>query len=343
MPRISLSDETGLLPQLRLSGSAVFEKDAEGVYVYETIATDQGIVATGSNCKVKFFDPSALQEVASIRHHTEQITQTRIRGNTLLTSSLDGTIAIWDLRQQSKKPTLGFTADSALLSFDLGLDERLLVGGSELNDNYRHASICFWDMRSGGAPAKSFTNIHSNDVSQIHCSKKTASLVLSASTDGLVCTLDAMQQNDENNGEEDDVLGYVMNTGASVAHCGFFGFDEQFIYAQSDMETLQLWSADATLLVDFGDMRESADSGVPLDYMAAFHYDDQTQRLFMAAGRDNGDLHVLHVGAGSLDYVQTLSGGHSAIVRSYNWAPQLGGVVTGGEDGRLCLWQPLES
>ncbi|KAJ2645686.1 hypothetical protein GGH99_008195, partial [Coemansia sp. RSA 1285] len=109
------------------------------------------------------------------------------------------------------------------------------------------ANITFWDPRVPSTPVKLFENSHSDDVSQIHCCPSAPNQFLSGSTDGLLCTFDASQS------DEDDALLYVANTNASVAKCGYFGPDSQFIYAQSDMETLQLWTNDSTQLADFGD------------------------------------------------------------------------------------------
>ncbi|KAJ1900182.1 hypothetical protein LPJ66_001640 [Kickxella alabastrina] len=330
MSRIPITQAPGLLPQLRLHASAAYEAGSD-LYVYEIVSTDLGMAASASNHTVKFFDRGTLQATGTLAHHSDQVTQMRARPNSLLTSSLDGQIAIWDLRQPLGAPALGFRASDPLLSFDLGNDERLLVGGARLDEDMHLSRISFWDTRGSGTQAvRVFESMHSDDVTQIHCGAHDGR-VLSASTDGLVCTFDPAQ-------EEDDAVLAVANTGASVARCGFFGPDEQYVYAQSDMETLQLWSDDATLLADFGDVRAVAGSGVPVDYMAGFRYDAATQRLFMAAGTDAGDLHVFHVGAGLLEHAQVLAGGHSAIVRAFDWDAHAGWAATGGEDGRLSVW-----
>ncbi|KAJ1827282.1 hypothetical protein LPJ56_001742, partial [Coemansia sp. RSA 2599] len=304
------------------------------VYVYDTVLTDIGIAASGSNCTVKFYDHGTLQEKSKIAYHSDQITQIRARENSLQSCSLDGQIAIWDLRQSlAAPPALSFRSKDPALSFDISSDDRLLVSGSRLDEDYHVARMHFWDVRAGGSqPMHTFENSHSDDITQIEFNKHKGSQMLSASTDGLLCTYNAGET------DEDEALLFVANTGASIAHCGYFGPESQFIYAQSDMETLQLWTDDASLLADFGDVRAIGESGIPVDYMAAFQYCPSEQRLYMAAGTNGGDLHLFHVGAGSLEHVQTLSAGHAGIVRGFTWNLNGGWAVSGAEDGRLSLW-----
>ncbi|KAJ2375547.1 hypothetical protein IW150_002490 [Coemansia sp. RSA 2607] len=332
MSRIPLAEAPGLLPKLHLQTSALFELGGD-IYVYDVINTDIGVAASGSNHTVKFYDPSTLQAKATLAYHNDQITHIQARTNSFMSSSLDGQVAIWDLRQPlTAQPALAFRTKDQLLSFDISTDDRMLVGGARLDEDYHVARMHFWDVRGGAQAVRSFENSHSDDITQIQFSQHKASQMLSGSTDGLLCTFNVDEA------DEDEALLFVANTGSSVAKCGYFGPESQFIYAQSDMETLQLWTDDATLLTDFGDVRGSAGSGVPIDYMASFNYDPTEQRLYMAAGTNGGDLHLLHVGAGSLEHVQVLAAGHAGIVRGLSWDLRTDRAVTGAEDGRLSLW-----
>ncbi|KAJ1667313.1 hypothetical protein EV178_001564 [Coemansia sp. RSA 1646] len=330
MTRIPVTQAPTLLPKLHLSNSAMFELGKD-VYIYEAVRTDIGLAVSGSNHKIGFYEPETLQKNGCLEYHTDQLTQMRSREASLFTCSIDRQIARWDLRQALTSPAQVFKADDPLLSFDISANNALLVGGSRLNDSYS-ANITFWDPRAPSTPIKVFENSHSDDVSQINCCPSASNQFLSGSTDGLLCTFDV------NQADEDDALLYVANTNASVAKCGYFGPNSQFIYAQSDMETLQLWTDDSTQLTDFGDVRDIKESGIPIDYMVGFQYDDQAQRLYMVSGTNDGDLNLLHVGAGSFEHIQTLSSGHSAIVRAFGWDICQGWAVSGGEDGRLSWW-----
>ncbi|KAJ1850429.1 hypothetical protein H4R99_004662 [Coemansia sp. RSA 1722] len=337
MVKIPVSRAPELLPKLHLRTSALFELGGD-VYVYDTVLTDMGIAASGSNRTVKFYDQSTLQEKSKIAYHSDQITQIQARQNSFQSCSLDGQIAIWDLRQSlNASPALAFRAQGPVLSFDISGDDRMLVGGSRLDEDYHVARMHFWDVRAGDSqPMHTFENSHSDDITQIQFNKHKPSQMLSGSTDGLLCTYNV------NETDEDEALLFVANTGASLAHCGYFGPESQFIYAHSDMETLQLWTDDASLLADFGDVRSVAEDGLPVDYMAAFRYCPSEQRLYMAAGTNGGDIHLLHVGAGSLEHVQVLAAGHAGIVRGFTWDLDGGWAVSGAEDGRLSLWTRQE-
>ncbi|KAI8325281.1 WD40 repeat-like protein [Martensiomyces pterosporus] len=331
MARIPVASVPTLLPKLNLQHSAFFELGSN-LYIYDTLRTEIGIAVSASNHDIKLYEPGSLQPKGSLKYHSGQLTQIKAQQNKLLSSSLDGQIAIWDLRQALTAPAVAFTADDPVLSFDMAADETMLVGGTQLNSD-GSAKINFWDTRAaGGRPLKVFEDSHSDDVTQIQCHPSLNRQFLSASTDGLLCTFDVSQM------DEDEALQYVANTGASVSRAGYFGPDAQFIYAQSDMETLQLWTNEATLLADFGDVRDIRESGVIIDYMIGCRYEPQSQRLYMLAGTNGGDVHVLHVGAGSLEHIQKLASGHSGIVRGFDWDPAQGWAVSGGEDGRLSWW-----
>ncbi|KAJ2709210.1 hypothetical protein H4R19_004368, partial [Coemansia spiralis] len=275
MSRIPVTRVPSLLPELTRCAASPAHPDGE-LYIYETVRAASGLAVSTSALEVRLYDRFGVVPVHTLKHHTEQITQIRARDNRLLSSSADGQIALWDLRQPAARPAMVFTADDPILSFDLSTDDSMVVGGTQLNSSYA-AKILFWDPRTPGAPLRAFEDSHSDDVTQIQCSPNAPKQFLSGSTDGLLCTFDPSQP------DEDDALLFVANTGASVARCGYFGPESQFIYAQSDMETLQLWTSEATRLADFGDVRELSQSGVPVDYIVKCEYDAAAQRLYMIA------------------------------------------------------------
>ncbi|KAJ1729582.1 hypothetical protein LPJ61_003454 [Coemansia biformis] len=330
MSRIPVTRVPSLLPGLTKCAASPARPD-DGLYIYETIRAGRGLAVSTSALEVQLYDRFGLSPVHTLKYHTEQLTQIRARDNSLLSSSIDGRIALWDLRQPAGGPSMVFTADDPVLSFDLSTDGTMLIGGTQLNSAYA-AKILFWDLRAAGAPVGTFEDSHSDDVTQIQCCPSASKHFLSGSTDGLLCTFDPSQP------DEDDALLFAANTGASVARCGYFGPESQFIYAQSDMETLQLWTSEATQLADFGDVRELSQSGVPVDYIVKCEYDAVSQRLYMVAGSNDGSIRLLHVGAASMEHIQDLPSGHSGVVRGFDWDLSEGWAVSGGEDGRLAWW-----
>ncbi|KAJ2323097.1 hypothetical protein GGI00_005724 [Coemansia sp. RSA 2681] len=331
MTRIPVSHAPTLLPKFNLHTRAEPQLGSDA-YIYDAIKTDIGIAASTSDVCVKFFEPRTLQAMGQLKYHSDQITEIKARTNSLLSSSKDGQIAIWDLRQAlTTKPAFVFKTKDPVLSFDMSIDDSMLVSGSAL-DKDCCARINLWDPRAAGRPLAVFEDSHSEDVSQIRCHPSASRQFLSGSSDGLLCTFDATQA------DEDEALMYVANTGASVSGCGYFGPDAQYIYAQSDMETLQLWTNEATQLADFGDVRDLAEGGIPIDYIIGCKYDPQSERLYLAGGTNEGDIHLLHVGADSFEHIQAMQSGHSGIVRGLSWDLGQGWAVSGAEDGRVSCW-----
>ncbi|KAJ2369663.1 hypothetical protein H4S01_000865 [Coemansia sp. RSA 2610] len=330
MSRIPVTNAPSLLPALRPAASVQLNRGSE-LYIYETVRAGSGVAVSTSAQEVHLFEKFGVNAVRTLKYHSGHITQTRVREESLMSSSRDGQIAVWDLRQSTNAPSLVFKSEDPILSFDLSADSSLLVGGTQLNNDCV-AKIQFWDPRAAGAPLKTFEDSHSDDVTQIHCNPFAPKQFLSGSTDGLLCTFDLSQP------DEDDALQFVANTGASVSQCGYFGPQSQFIFAQSDMETLQLWTSEATQLADFGDVRELSHAGISIDYIIKCKYDPAAQRLYMVAGTNAGEVHLLHVGVESMEYIQQLAHGNSGVVRGFDWDLAEGWAVAGCEGGQLAWW-----
>ncbi|KAJ2670093.1 hypothetical protein IWW42_004169 [Coemansia sp. RSA 1085] len=334
MSRISVTKAPSLLPKLYPAASTSLGHSGD-VYIYETISTPHGVAVSTSARQIQLYERFGVSPLRTLEYHNDQITQIRMREQSLMSSSRDGQIAIWDLRQSTNTPSLVFKSEDPVLSFDLSADNSMLVGGTQLNSDYM-AKIQFWDPRNAGMPIKMFEDSHSDDVTQIHCNPNAPKQILSGSTDGLLCTFDLSQP------DEDDALQFVANTGASVSQCGYFGPDSQFIYAQSDMETLQLWTNEATRLADFGDVRELGQGDLKIDYIVKCKYDPNGQRLYMVAGTNDGEVHLLHIGVDSMEHIQKLPRGNTGVVRGFDWELADGWAVAGCEGGQLAWWSKEE-
>lgn len=115
-------------------------------------------------------------------------------------------------------------------------------------------------MRAPAAPVHTYSESHSDDVTSLsfHPSSSHSEILLSGSTDGLLCTYDTRIA------DEDDAVLSVGNTGASLARAGWGaaragagagaatpGPDAAErrglggAWAVSDMQTLSVWDADA--------------------------------------------------------------------------------------------------
>lgn len=113
----------------------------------------------------------------------------------------------------------------------------------DFSDRYRR------DPRNPAAPLRMHSCTHSDDVTAVHFMRSNhvapglRNVLLSASTDGLVCTSNADEP------DEDEALLHAANWGCSVAQAGWIhGYDATpGVWASSDMETFSTWSGEVTL------------------------------------------------------------------------------------------------
>ena len=107
------------------------------------------------------------------------------------------------------------------------------------------------------APLLTHASTHSDDITALHFYRPSAStssatagngsnnLLLSVSSDGLVCTSRADEA------DEDEAGVHVANWGCSVAQAGWLHdrAGRPGVWAASDMETFSVWSAEVCLLL----------------------------------------------------------------------------------------------
>ncbi|KAJ2889990.1 hypothetical protein IWW38_004381, partial [Coemansia aciculifera] len=180
MSRIPISQAPALLPKFNLHARAEPPLGSD-YYIYDAIKTDLGIAASASDFSVKIIQPATMTTTGIIKYHSDQITEIKARANTLLSSSKDGQVAIWDLRQALEaKPAIALKTKDPVLSFDMSIDDAMLVSGSAL-DKDCCARIHLWDPRAAGQPFAVFEDSHSEDVSQIQCHPHAAKQFLSGS------------------------------------------------------------------------------------------------------------------------------------------------------------------
>ncbi|KAG9040813.1 hypothetical protein FS837_013056 [Tulasnella sp. UAMH 9824] len=174
-------------------------------------------------------------------------------GRTFLTTSKDRAFRVWDVRasgSSSESSFLQITAPQPLLSFDI--DGSFLATGTESNGS--GASIIYWDIRNPRRPLYQHESTHSDDITNLRF-KPTSSpssnenpVLLSASTDGLICLSNAREQ------DEDEAGLHVANWGKSVSKCDWMQNGSR-VWTASDMETFAVWDGELNPTYDFGDLR----------------------------------------------------------------------------------------
>ncbi|KAG0002084.1 WD repeat-containing protein 89 [Entomortierella chlamydospora] len=334
-PPIPITYEPRLIqPPLALRQSSVFSHG--DIYIFDIAANSSNLIVSASNHEIKLYNPVTLAIKNILKFHTDTITQLKTHGeNILMSSSKDGSVAVWDLRTEASPVQIFSTpARNPLLCFDLNSSEQILAAGSELVDY--DANVHFFDARSNTSTIiKTYSESHSDDITNVKFHPTNPARVMTGSVDGLICQFDLTDM------DEDEGLLVVSNTGASVNRVGYFGPNSEYIYCLSHMETLSLWNSDdADAIHQFGDIRGASNPalGLMLDYGIDCHYESESGRLYLISGSNEGNINILHVMANSLQLCQVMRGGHSEIVRSTCWDSKRGILFSGGEDAKLGLW-----
>ncbi|KAI9100606.1 WD40-repeat-containing domain protein [Phlyctochytrium arcticum] len=175
----------------------------------------------------------------------------------------------WDTRNGSG--VVEVHVGAPVLSLDINTEGRVLVAGTELVGE--DAKISIWDIRNTATPAAEFIECHSDDITQLRFHPSKPSVLLSGSTDGLLCLFDLTTL------EEDDAIYQIIKSD-SVSKLGFFGPEGEYIYALSHMETFALWKVlDADKVCEFGDVRRDG-----VDYLVDCVWDGGDGRMYLVGG-----------------------------------------------------------
>jgi len=214
---------------------------------------------------------------------------------------------------------------------------------------------CCRDPRHPAVPLRKHTSTHSDDITSVHFSGSSSSsssadersshLLLSGSTDGLVCISNAKEQ------DEDEAVVYVGNLGSSIAQTGWMpsrggAARTTGVWASTDMETFSVWSDELDLHNSNLDIREpsvhtQARTWVT-DYFVGCHASEETD-LSVIVGSNEGDIALLrnadfHDRASNWSLERLWTGHHKGVVRSALLDERANVLLTGGEDANLLAW-----
>ncbi|KAH9822959.1 WD40-repeat-containing domain protein [Melampsora americana] len=250
------------------------------------------------------------------------------------TELLNNGLPIIELRGSSTDP---------FLSFDFSLDGHLLAASS---GDENQSKIELFDTRSNPIPLHTYTESHSDLITSLNFHPTEHHKLLSASTDGLIVTYDVRLVD-----EEDGVIS-TGNVGASLARSKWSG-DGKLVWTETDMETIAVWDAeDLGLIQDFGDIRlgelerphsswNDSTSYLIDSTNLPKHLDPIQSRFAYFSGSQSGDVSLIepsHQQNAPWNLLASFKGGHTDIVRSAIVDERSGMILTGGEDGNICLW-----
>ncbi|PVG03536.1 WD40 repeat-like protein [Serendipita vermifera] len=270
-------------------------------------------------------------------------------GITFWSCGIDGLVKYFDTRLDGKESMIlkaSPNQQEIFLSLDISANANMVAAGTERRNE--EAIIVYWDPRNPSQPVHTHTSTHSEDVTCL-AFKPTltdSNLILSGSSDGLVCISDSHQS------DEDEACLHVANTGASIARVGWMNLTGSNnpkvprVWSASDMETMSIWSNDLDPVYDYGDVRSASTEAWETDYIISSRWLGAKNSLGKGGlltwcGDNSGRLSLMRHNTHSWKKWKmeaVLEGAHTEIVRCVCWNEE-GLVVSGGEDGRIALWQ----
>jgi len=222
-----------------------------------------------------------------------------------------------------------------------------LCAASNLNDTYlasstelfqNEAAIRLHDLRSPQKPLHIYADIHSDDVSTLVFHPTSENTLLSGAMDGLTSTIDVRIA------DEDDAILHTANVGASLSKVGWLSLPNKpwgGTFALTNMETLSTYDAtdEMSLIREYRDLRDITATNWETHFVIDCQGTDNGMALFV--GTREGGLAVIQAplegDAWSLEQVLHQDG-HTDIVRGCYIDLKNGSLVSGGEDGMICLW-----
>lgn len=312
----------------------------EGAYVFDgALNSDSNIIAASlSSNNIKLYALEALQNISCLSGHKRTVTGIRFSDqdpNILYSSSLDGTICLWDIRKQ-EKPALLFKDDTnqalkPLESFDINRDEQFICAGSAVVHD--DAFLIFWDVRTskllGG-----YWNSHSDDITQVKFHPEKSSQMASGGDDGLINIFDLSKSC------EDDALMQTLNIGSSVGKFSWcLGSAGDRISCITQVGEHQLWDIDEGQTISMFDRDSLKEPGKEEEVPYLFDVFQFNNLPHLAAGTNSGAVDILSVSDDEYSVLARLHDGHKGIVRSILWNDKLMMFITGGEDGVVCCWK----
>jgi WD40 repeat protein len=270
--------------------------------------------------------------------HLQAPSQAKIhpdRTDVVLSVGQDGSLRCWDTR--ARVEAFHQSLGQPCTDFSLGAPGHTMIAVA-CGDG-----VTFVDVRRPGSVLGRFAETHCEPVSCVTCTGGDGYEVLTGSEDGTIALFDSRIAT------EDDALMTVLREpiGSGIRSAGVFGPDNGGAWAVSHTNTLTLWSwSSGDVVASFNGASLDEDEGESGKFLLGCFFDHSSGGLTCVGGEDEaGDVLVYNVRLDSFELAGRLSApgqGHVDSVRCVDWIAGSGGTlsgcVSGGEDGRLCLW-----
>mmetsp|Transcript_28367 Transcript_28367/g.47680 ORF Transcript_28367/g.47680 Transcript_28367/m.47680 type:complete len:399 (-) Transcript_28367:403-1599(-) len=319
-----------------------------GEYIFETQTTADSrfVISSISDHSLVLSDPNDLRIIDRIAAHSAMISRIEASSTIpwmVLSASEDKHVCVWDLRATTL-PVIKLKLIDEVTAVAAGVNSTLLAAAYE-------TTIDFYDIRQvvsnttaseGVAPSSSsarrlgtYSDVHSDLITQLKFNPVQGSLLTSAAEDGLVCTYDT------STAEEEEAIVGILNTECPVQRFGYFGVGCAGLYVISSVETLSFWhQPTAQRVANFTQIRDE----LFVDYLVDCISIPDTNYVYLIAGDYSGKGIIANVVPDKVTPIGPLDSGHSANIRcccrvGTNPITGNGKIITGGEDARLCGWK----
>lgn len=327
---------------------------AEDEYCLELATSPEWktMAVSSSDKLVTLMEAETLTKTLTLEPHLQPITGIRFSrsdSNILWTSSLDGSIKLWDLRSSlCEKELVGKTETSEvskpITCFDISMNERILCGGTELVEE--GAFILFWDIR-GKEVLGSYLESTNDDITQVIFNPQQDDILATSSTDGLINVFDISQDS------ESDAFTYCLNAEVAAGKLCWLSHGGKYerLAATTDLETLQYWDIrEAAPKYSFSreeiaramKCQESDESYV----VSLTAFSDSDDPLIIAGFHTKSESDCLQILRLDLSSGQLRPHGtfvarqQQLMTRSALYQAQTDTFYTGGECGVVRMWRP---
>ncbi|KAL2351463.1 WD domain-containing protein [Cryomyces antarcticus] len=319
-----------------------------GSYIYTLLPTPAGIAALSSDDSVRLFSADTLAVTHVLPNTNKSVTSLKpvsAGGEVVATAGRDGVVRCWDSREAGRtggndgtRGMGGMVGDGAK-SGKAGL---VAAGTENEKDGRGDEAVLVWDMRMPGQALRSYTETHSDTITELSFHPRQPHTLLSASTDGIASLFNTTVA------DEDDALLQQLPHNSAIHLAGFIA--PSVAYAISCDEQCSFYALtaaedeeEALPVAALGDVRPRLGCAYVVDVLPAFQArhegswiavgDTETSRLDLIAIADSPSWHFVTAQALSFE------GAHGdEIVRGVPALTTSQTFFTCGEDGHVRAW-----
>jgi len=301
------------------------------IFSFQMNPINKNLVACSTSKNViNIYNVESNNLVSRLAGHSNTITEviwTHYHPDVLFSSSLDNTVRGWDLRTGTNHFTFNGDYVEGASFFSTSCSGNILAGGN-------NAKIYFWDL-SKNQNIFNYDGCHNGEVTQLKFHPNKTNKLFSGSDDGLLCTFDT-SQSDENN-----ALEQVYPIEDSISRIGIFGPSNEFLYCQTNFSNFNILSIETEeIIVAYKDLKNlmSSLSGITINYILECQYNPSTNQFFIIGATFSGSAYIFEIANGTIIPFGLLTEGHNTQIRALLWDFPSNKILTGAEDSKICLW-----